>query len=274
MSLKDFLAKNEPAKLTLATVQAEIDRLSAKAEDFEYNHWNSGAHIDAAKLIRREIDTLRGFKARLLADLPPISTHEKDKHYQKGAVLVDASGVVWEAGRPTWDRPETKSDDWQPIIGTPAEPEAVVQRQVAPKAKKRTKATKGKTEADEAEEQVYQAEVDETFNALIEDLGFEDLARPLSTRMTVSLVAQVLTILDRACSRINKRVDEIGSRPGLTYRGVFRADVTYRLGDVTTHAGSAWHCCIESVTGVCPGDGQAMWQLMVKRGQNGKDARP
>jgi hypothetical protein len=59
--------------------------------------------------------------------------------------------------------------------------------------------------------------------------------------------------------------------PGLTYQGVYQDGKTYDPGDVATWAGSTWHC--HSATTTKPGDGSKDWQLMVKRGRDGKDAK-
>lgn len=63
--------------------------------------------------------------------------------------------------------------------------------------------------------------------------------------------------------------DGIDGRPGLTYQGVYQDGKAYELGDVTTWAGSTWHC--NEATETKPGDGSKAWTLMVKRGRDGKD---
>ena len=63
--------------------------------------------------------------------------------------------------------------------------------------------------------------------------------------------------------------DGADGKPGLTYQGVFVEGKSYDVGDVTTWAGSTWHC--NEVTESKPGDGSKAWTLMVKRGRDGKD---
>ena len=58
---------------------------------------------------------------------------------------------------------------------------------------------------------------------------------------------------------------------GLRYCGVFQNGALYEQGDIVTWAGSAWHC--HAKTNTKPGDGSASWQLMVKRGRDGRDDR-
>jgi hypothetical protein len=57
-------------------------------------------------------------------------------------------------------------------------------------------------------------------------------------------------------------------KAGLTYQGVHQDGKTYDLGDVTTWAGSTWHCNERTTTK--PGESSKAWTLMVKRGRDGK----
>lgn len=59
--------------------------------------------------------------------------------------------------------------------------------------------------------------------------------------------------------------------PAVIYRGVFTEGKTYEVGDVTTWGGSAWHC--QKATMSKPGEGSDGWQLMTKRGRDGKDGQ-
>ena len=63
--------------------------------------------------------------------------------------------------------------------------------------------------------------------------------------------------------------DGADGKAGLTYQGVYQDGKSYELGDVTTWAGSTWHC--NEVTTTKPGEGAKTWTLMVKRGRDGKD---
>lgn len=60
--------------------------------------------------------------------------------------------------------------------------------------------------------------------------------------------------------------------PGLRFAGVYVDGKTYDLGDLVTWGGSSWHC--NEATTTRPGEGAHAWTLMVKRGRDGKDARP
>ena len=59
--------------------------------------------------------------------------------------------------------------------------------------------------------------------------------------------------------------------PFLRYVGVYQDGKSYDVGDVTTWAGSTWHC--NTATTTKPGDGSAAWVLIVKRGRDGSDGR-
>lgn len=59
--------------------------------------------------------------------------------------------------------------------------------------------------------------------------------------------------------------------PFQKYQGVYQSGRTYVEGDTVTYGGSLWHC--GNVTTARPGDGATSWQLAVKRGQDGRDAR-
>jgi integrin beta 3 len=61
------------------------------------------------------------------------------------------------------------------------------------------------------------------------------------------------------------------SLPFLRYQGVHQHSQKYYQGDVVTWAGSTWHC--NEPTTAKPDDGSKAWQLMVKRGRDGKDGR-
>ncbi len=54
------------------------------------------------------------------------------------------------------------------------------------------------------------------------------------------------------------------------YRGVFKDGDDYATGDLTTWAGSLWHC--NEPKGLKPGAPESGWQLAAKAGRPGKDA--
>jgi hypothetical protein len=60
-------------------------------------------------------------------------------------------------------------------------------------------------------------------------------------------------------------------RKGMCYRGVWRAEAVYRKGEWVTRDGSMWHAQQDTTPGDRPGDTPS-WQLVVKRGRDGRDA--
>ena len=76
----------------------------------------------------------------------------------------------------------------------------------------------------------------------------------------------LLTFLELAFERIEALES---TAKGMRYRAVFKQGEHYEPGDVCTWGGSAWHC--NEPTTEKPDTGP--WQLMVKKGRDGKDAR-
>jgi len=69
---------------------------------------------------------------------------------------------------------------------------------------------------------------------------------------------------------LEARVAKLESRPLVRYHGVWSPDTEYQRGDLVTSGGSMWHCW--HTTRAKPGESDD-WQLCVKRGSPGKDAR-
>ena len=79
--------------------------------------------------------------------------------------------------------------------------------------------------------------------------------------------------LEEKNARLEAKCAELDARPlGLMYRGVYQKAATYYRDECVTHGGSAWACLKDDVR--CdPGTDTSAWQLMVKRGADGKDAQ-
>ncbi len=60
--------------------------------------------------------------------------------------------------------------------------------------------------------------------------------------------------------------------PLMLYRGIWQAG-EFDKGDVVTRAGSAWVALADATPADEPGSGSKIWQLAVKRGQDGKDGQ-
>jgi hypothetical protein len=72
-------------------------------------------------------------------------------------------------------------------------------------------------------------------------------------------------------SDFGSRLRTLECRPRLLYRGVYRDDQHYEPGDAVTYGGSTW--IAHEATQARPGDGATPWQLAVKAGRDGRDAR-
>ena len=64
-------------------------------------------------------------------------------------------------------------------------------------------------------------------------------------------------------------IDGKDGGPGLSYCGVYVRGKEYDAGEIVTAGGSAFHC--NRLTTAAPGSSPD-WTLMVKRGQDGRDA--
>jgi hypothetical protein len=72
---------------------------------------------------------------------------------------------------------------------------------------------------------------------------------------------------------LHKRIDELEcEREQFGYVGSWAEGTVYRKGNFCSHSGSLWHCRVEA-TQEKPSTHCADWQLAVKRGRDGKDAK-
>jgi hypothetical protein len=92
----------------------------------------------------------------------------------------------------------------------------------------------------------------------------------------VSLVGAVRDLFGRHAASIaalEQRLLILERRPaGLLYRGVWSAEAAYDANDGVSHGGSLW-VALTSSRGLTPGQTSGAWQLAVKRGRDGRDAR-
>jgi hypothetical protein len=99
------------------------------------------------------------------------------------------------------------------------------------------------------------------------------LAAPLVTALQVLVAANRKN--NARLAELDQRLSALAAtneRGGVKYRGVWGADEHYETGDVVTAGGSAWHSN-QASRGVRPGDpstASRVWQLMVKRGRDGR----
>ena len=93
----------------------------------------------------------------------------------------------------------------------------------------------------------------------VDGLGFDDLAVEYDGERTI-----ILSFL-RGIQTKRFPIE----LPILKYCGVWTEGQSYKLNDVVTLSGSAWICTAHE-TVVRPGDNSSGWQLMVKRGADGR----
>jgi hypothetical protein len=74
-------------------------------------------------------------------------------------------------------------------------------------------------------------------------------------------------------AKLLERVETLEDRPEMKYAGVWRQEQVYGAGTFATDGGSLWHAKRASI-GERPGaPGGDAWQLAVKKGRDGRDAR-
>ena len=78
--------------------------------------------------------------------------------------------------------------------------------------------------------------------------------------------------LEQRAAALDARVQELESRPGLAYQGVWEEGKWYRHGDVVTRDGAMWHSNLNS-NFAKPGQVPLSWTLCVKAGRDAKDVR-
>lgn len=93
-------------------------------------------------------------------------------------------------------------------------------------------------------------------------LGFDDLRVEFDGERT-------LTFIFERGDQVQRYEVKLSS---MLYRGVWRDDVAYEKGDVTTYGGGMWHCNEDAFISERP-DRSKNWQLAVKRGRDGKDGK-
>ncbi|MBZ9603959.1 hypothetical protein [Phyllobacterium chamaecytisi] len=276
MSLKDFLTKHYPTGLTDKLVNGEIKRLETEADRLEYEHWDSSAHTDAAKLLRNDIVVLREVRGRLIAGQSPLPAYnDRDEGYRKGALVI-SSGVIWQATRdfPTGDPRLGKG--WTVLVGTPPPPPVAIPATIDMSVDL-TKGRKFKT-AEELETKEWLTAVEKRVKDELEAISFteEQLKRAPSIRYLMvhsagqsEAIQRAFKQRDATIDKLVKRIDELEAG-GVRYHGVWQAAQEYTRGALVTYDGSMWHA--NDTTREQPGKSKA-WTLAVKAGRDGKESK-
>jgi hypothetical protein len=78
-------------------------------------------------------------------------------------------------------------------------------------------------------------------------------------------------LLGSLIGKLQKRVDQLEQR-SFSYQGTWKDGKVYSPGQFVTYSGGLWHSNVFH-NKQRPGDGDAAWQLAVKAGRDGKDAK-
>lgn len=87
------------------------------------------------------------------------------------------------------------------------------------------------------------------------------------------LAAVLAAVVRPIVARIKALEERAESRPGMKYCGVFSEGVEHSAGDAVTFGGSLWMSLLNHNFAVPGRDGSVGWQLAVKKGADGRDAK-
>lgn len=96
--------------------------------------------------------------------------------------------------------------------------------------------------------------------------------KPAPYGFVLKTAEEVVAPLVEKLNELEDRIEQLEAG-GIKYCGTWQRAQDYRRGDTCTHAGSLWVALKEAPSGREPGSDAAFWQLAVKRGRDGKDAR-
>lgn len=120
LSLKDFLNTYRVDKLDLPTIDSAIKQINERAEELEYQHYDSPPHVAAAQALRDDVKRLEKMKANLIADRAAIPLWTSINHTDVAeGTLVRHAAAIWIARRLTRSEPYPGSRDWQHLYGRP-----------------------------------------------------------------------------------------------------------------------------------------------------------
>lgn len=274
--LKDFFAKHRPDEFTADLVEAEIQRLEREAEDIEYHHWQSEPRLEGAKLLRQDAKALKSVLSRVVAGQSPIAQFEKSARWDVGAIVLD-SGAIWQK---TSDEGGTFSEPgrggWRVLAGTP-------KPQTAPAAAAVDydfhlfDLAKSKL-PEESRAFLSKVEREAKKMAKASGLSPDQLKRPVTARYHIIQLAGIQVAVKQALNERDALIDDLKRRVeqleagGVKYCGTYQRALAYTKGSMVTEAGSAWVAIRGAAEGEKPGASDA-WQLAVKAGRDGKDAR-
>ncbi|MBL8576140.1 MAG: hypothetical protein JNK47_02855 [Mesorhizobium sp.] len=116
----------------------------------------------------------------------------------------------------------------------------------------------------------YESDVKKWVQIFMEGFGVKDPSRPVSARMTCTLIAEIAVTMKQRMDGFQARLSDIEQAKHLPYRGVWKHGEEYVPGNFVTDGGNMYHANAKS-SGVRPTDDHIAWTLCVKRGRDGKD---
>lgn len=97
-------------------------------------------------------------------------------------------------------------------------------------------------------------------------------ALPTSQRFLLASDVGLLAMVRALAERVESLERQLAEGT-VSYKGIWSADQQYRRGDLTTLSGNVWHA--NRPTTSKPGEApHSDWTLMVRKGKDGRDARP
>ena len=95
-------------------------------------------------------------------------------------------------------------------------------------------------------------------------------AATLTKQHVTERLAAAVAPLEQQIRALEQRVEELSQRG--EYAGTWASDRRFKKGQICTYDGSAWVAKRDSLN-VRPATDREHWQLMVRRGADGKDLR-
>lgn len=259
-------------------IGALADALVKRAERIEYNHYNSHAHLKAAETLRKDADALREMQTRIIAGRKAIPDFEDGETYRQGDVVRFGDGI-FQAKRGTGELPR-RGPDWTLLAGkevavspSPERRKASREWPVDPNLPK--PAVPGPIRS-EADREAYNKLMDYCINEAM--LAVAKTGVPANSPATYDALTTLSGAIKALQEWIAQQISDVARRldqleaSGIKFAGVWQRATGYRRGCVVTHQGSAWCAIRDHDEPEEPGKSDA-WQLMVKRGADGKDAR-
>lgn len=251
--------------------------LEKRAEKIEYQHFNSDPHLKAAQTLRDDVAALKEMQARLIAGRKAIPDFVAGETYRAKDLVRSADGI-FQAKRATNSVPRS-GPDWTLVAGKEAAlPSSAKQKATRPwpvDPSLQKPAVPGLIR-DASDREAYGRHLDFCVNNVMQALAKTGAAA--NSPVSYDLLATVNGALTALQEWTFQQMNAVGERlaaleaTGIKFSGVWQRATGYQRGCVVTHQGSAWCAVRDHEEPEEPGKSDC-WQLMVKRGADGKDAK-